>query len=192
MNTNVSALPSAESTLAGRAAETAADPARLRSARGERPLLPSYERMVRHLHAAVRWGLDRSLAPLDMGREWALLDTRGCPPGSFYIRAWTNRNGVTAPIEHPPAKRVGGAIGLLMLDGPCAAAVPCPPGVDDGVGLLLVGLCRMVAVPLATSDTSPLAANWLLVLSARADDLDDAEIRFIERRSRAIVRFDHA
>lgn len=110
------------------------------------------------------------------GREWALVETRGCDPGDYLIRSWTDSSGVSRRVDRPTERRSGGAIGVFTLHEGCAAVGPCPSGVDAGVGLLLFGFATMAAVPLAPPAAAALGANWLLVISRRDGDFRDPEL----------------
>ncbi len=114
--------------------------------------------------------------PERLTRQWALLDTRGCDPGDYLIRGWTDSDGVSRPVENPPQFRHGGAIGLFTLQAGCVSVGPGPVGVDDGAGLLLFGFSGMVAIPLPAVAGNVLEANWLLVLSSEAGAFEDSEI----------------
>lgn len=113
------------------------------------------------------------------GREWALVDTRGCDPGSYFVRTWMNAAGRWGPVESPAYCRCGGAIGQLTLVRGCVAVGPCPSGVDEGAGLLLMGFKRLLAVPLASTWASALDANWLFLMSSDDDDFGDSDIEHV-------------
>ncbi len=121
-------------------------------------------------------------------REWALIDTRGHDPGEYFIRAWIGATGIARPLEPSPGRRVGGVIGLLTLHGECISTRPCPRGVDDGAGLLLVGFDTVLALPLPAAARSMLEANWLLVFSSSSNAFPDVEIECIMARIRTGLR----
>ncbi len=129
------------------------------------------------MDAAIRAG-GRGTARMcgAVGTEWILLDTRGCDPGAYVIREWTDASGVARSVERPPTRRRGGAVGLFTLQPGCVSAGPCPVGVDEGAGLLLMGFGSMLAVPLPAYASTLFSANWLLVLSEHAQTFSDTEI----------------
>lgn len=109
------------------------------------------------------------------GLEWALIDTRGCDPGEYLIRCWTDANGAARRVERSE-RRLGGAIGLFTLKGGCVSAGPCPAQVDEGAGLLLMGFTHMMTMPLPRRGADTLGANWILVLGQRSENFSDPEI----------------
>ncbi|CAN5773921.1 hypothetical protein BH11PLA1_BH11PLA1_04910 [soil metagenome] len=140
------------------------------------------------LNAVIRKGarIGSSRSEL-VAREWALLDTRGCDPGAYFIREWTDAGGVTRPVERQPTLRQGGVLGLFTLEGGCISSGPCVHEVDEGAGLLLVGFGSVLVLPLPVQAWDTLDANWLLVMGERADDFGDSEIHRISLLTWAIL-----
>ncbi len=133
--------------------------------------------MCQLMDSIIRAGVQKRRSRSEpVGREWALVDTRGSDPGAYLIRAWTDASGVSKPVELPPRRRYGGAIGLYTLENACIASGQVSPGVDEGAGLLLVGFESMVALPLPAQAWEVLGANWVVVLSGQPGGFSDAEI----------------
>lgn len=136
------------------------------------------ERLRQLMDSVIRAGSHRRRTTRrDRGLEWVLIDTRQSDPGSYLIREWTDALGDPRPVERPPSPRRGGAIGLFTLQDGCVSVGPCPPMVDEGAGLLLVGFTTMMALPLSPDGAGVFDANWLLILSHRRQSVSDSEIR---------------
>lgn len=128
----------------------------------------------RLMDAMIRAAAPRRTPELK-GLEWVLIDTRGFTPGEYLIRGWTDSKG-TARHVGQPEHRHGGAIGLFTLEDGCMCVGPCPPTVDDGAGLLLMGFTHMMTLPLPPQGAEVLGANWILILSQRHETFSDSEL----------------
>jgi hypothetical protein len=148
-------------------------PAQLR----ERNRVNRSELCLRLIDSAIRGRAhDHQMQCTDESTEWTLVDTRESDPGFYRIRRWTDAYGQSRPVEPALTPRHGGAIGLFTLHDQCASVGPCPPQVDEGAGLLLIGFTNLTALPLPARGARVFQANWLVILSANGDVLTDAEI----------------
>ncbi len=145
-------------------------------------------------HPESHWLMDAAVRANEDGREgsrigteWALIDRRGSDPGVYLIRQWTDAAGTPHGIERHPSRRCGGAIGLLTLRSDCASVGPCPRGVDEGAGLLLMGFASMLAIPLPDHSTPGLEADWLVIMSGRTNAFSDAEVDRIVLLTHAVL-----
>lgn len=142
----------------------------------------------RLLDLALRAGGAQESAPQRAGGlEWALVDTRLCDAGAYLIRGWTDGCGVTRRVERSIGSRYGGAIGLFALQDRCVSVGPCPPMVDEGAGLLLMGFANMLALPLSHRAAEALDANWLLVMTDRREAFRDLEVGLLLALVRAVL-----
>jgi len=139
---------------------------------GDEPMKPG---MLRRLMDAVIRAAPRRREFEAKGLEWALIDTHGFDPGEYSIRGWTDSNGVARPVDQSE-RRQGGAIGLFTLDDGHVSVGPCPPTVDEGAGLLLIGFTHMMTLPLPRPAAETLGANWTLILGRRRENFSNAEV----------------